>query len=234
MALEPYEGPKVKAPPARFLRTEVKGFFFQARSKHADIMTFANKVTLFRIISIPFFVACLVFLNPSRLYLKYAALAIFLLAIVSDVIDGYLARTMREKTRAGAILDPLADKALLLTAFIFLYKVSRAYLGISLPLWVLLTVISRDAIILTGCCLLMIIHKDIPIEPTWWGKLTTFFQMTTVIMIILGLRLAPVAWWLASIFTFISGVDYARRGINLLNAEHTTHTAGKAALGPSV
>ncbi|MDD5018907.1 MAG: CDP-alcohol phosphatidyltransferase family protein [Candidatus Omnitrophica bacterium] len=187
-------------------------------------MTFANKITLFRIISVPFFVACLIFYTPAKEHLKYLALGIFLAAIISDVIDGYIARSRRQKTEAGAILDPLADKALLLTAFIFLYRTSKMYFSISLPLWLLLTVISRDVIILVGSSILLATHKGLQIRPTWWGKLTTFFQMCTVVAIILQFPHAWVIWWLAGIFTFISGIDYAKTGINLLNNEHdTTH-----------
>lgn len=179
-------------------------------------MTLANKITLFRIISIPFFVACLVFYTPDKPLLKYLGLSIFLVAIISDIVDGYIARSLREKTRAGAILDPLADKALLITAFIFLYQASQMYWKIHLPLWVLLTVVSRDIIILTGSGLLLAMNRNVEINPTWWGKLTTFFQMATVVAIVLENSLAPMIWKLAAVFTFISGVDYARKGINLL------------------
>lgn len=187
-------------------------------------MNFANKITLFRIIAVPFFVACLIFYTPAKAYLKYLALTIFLLAIVSDVVDGHIARSLRQKTQAGAILDPLADKALLLTAFIFLYRTSKAYLTVKLPLWLLLIVISRDIIILVGSAILLVTHKDMQIWPTWWGKLTTFFQMCAIVAIILEYPGAWIVWWLAGIFTCISGIDYARKGINLLNSEHgTTH-----------
>ncbi len=183
-------------------------------------MTFANKITLFRIISIPFFVASLIFYTPDKPYLKFIALGIFLLAIVSDVVDGYIARTKRQKTNAGAILDPLADKALLVTAFIFIYRVSKTYFSVSLPLWVLLIVVSREAIILIGSGIILTTHQEFRIKPTWWGKLTTFFQMMTVISIILEWKQSWIAWGIASVFTIISGVDYARRGINILNTEH--------------
>lgn len=183
-------------------------------------MTFANKITLFRILSIPFFVATLVFYSPEKPYLKYAALSIFFVAIVSDVIDGYIARTKRQKTRAGAILDPLADKALLITAFAFLYGISKTYFSVKLPLWVLLTVISRDVIILIGSSIIMMTNSEVQIKPTWWGKLTTFFQMMTIASLILELQITPFIWWTASAFTVISGFDYARKGINTLNTEH--------------
>ncbi|MFB3919402.1 CDP-diacylglycerol--glycerol-3-phosphate 3-phosphatidyltransferase [Candidatus Velamenicoccus archaeovorus] len=196
-------------------------------------MNFANKITLFRIISVPFFVACLVFYTPAKDYLRYLAMAIFLLAIVSDVVDGYIARRQRQKTQAGAILDPLADKALLLTAFIFLYRTSKTYLAVALPLWFLLIVISRDIIILVGSAILLATQKNTQITPTWWGKLTTFFQMATVIAVILEYPKAWVVWELAAVFTCISGIDYARKGINILNTEYgsthaktTTRTSG--------
>ena len=190
-------------------------------------MTFANKITLFRIISIPFFIASLVFYAPEKEYLKYIALSIFLLAIVSDVLDGYIARTQRQKTRAGAILDPLADKALLSAAFIFLYQISRTYFVIALPLWVLLTFISRDAIILIGSGIILATRQEIDIKPTWWGKLTTFFQMMTVVTLMLEIRIAPVIWWTAALFTVISGVDYARLGINIINSFDHNHPHDK-------
>lgn len=183
-------------------------------------MTFANKVTLFRIISIPFFVASLIFYTPQNSYLKFIALGIFLLAIVSDIIDGYIARTQRQKTKAGAILDPLADKALLITAFIFVYRISKVYFAITLPLWVLLIVISRDVIIIVGSGILLTTHHEVQIKPTRWGKLTTFFQMMTIISIILESNFSPIVWWIASAFTVISGIDYARKGINTLNLDH--------------
>lgn len=183
-------------------------------------MTFANKITLFRIISIPFFNACLIFYTPGKPYLKTLALSIFLLAILSDVVDGYIARKHKQKTKAGAILDPLADKALLITAFIFAYKLSKLYFPTPLPLWILLVVISRDAIILIGSGLILATQNALKVEPTWWGKLTTFFQMITIIGVLTQIPYLPLIWWTASIFTIISGIDYARKGINILNSEH--------------
>ena len=169
------------------------------------MMTFANKITLFRIISIPFFAASLIFYSPEKSFLKFVALGIFLLAIVSDVVDGYIARMQRQKTKAGAILDPLADKALLITAFIFVYRISKAYFTICLPLWVLLIVISRDIIILVGSAILLSTHQSVQIAPTWWGKLTTFFQMMTIISVILEL---PFFLSCGSIHTLLTVNDF--------------------------
>lgn len=181
-------------------------------------MTFANKITLLRIISIPFFISALLFYSPQKEYLKTVALTIFLLAIISDCIDGYIARVKKQKTFAGAILDPLADKALLITAFIFVYRVSKIYFTIKMPLWVLLIVISRDAIILIGSGILLATHNSSKIQTTWWGKATTFFQMITIVSIILEFPASFLFWWTAVILTAISGFDYIRKGINALNS----------------
>ncbi|HQP91848.1 MAG TPA: CDP-alcohol phosphatidyltransferase family protein, partial [Candidatus Omnitrophota bacterium] len=155
--------------------------------------------------------------TPEKNFLKIIALLIFLLAIISDVIDGYIARTKRQKTKAGAILDPLADKALLITAFIFVRYVSIQYFHVVLPLWVLLIVISRDIIILIGSGILLATGSAIEIKPTWWGKLTTFFQMSTIISVIMEHNYSWIFWTMACIFTVISGIDYVRKGINALN-----------------
>jgi len=180
-------------------------------------MTFANKVTLFRVISTPFFVASLAFYAPERAYLKWIALGIFLLAAVSDAIDGAIARSRRQKTLAGAILDPVADKVLLITAFLLLYRVAKANLAVALPLWVVILVVSRDVIILVGGALILMVNKSKIITPTWWGKATTFLQMATVIGILLEVAAVRYVWWAACLLTAISGADYARRGIVALN-----------------
>ncbi len=180
-------------------------------------MTFANKVTLFRIVSIPFFIAALAFYTPERAFLKWVALGIFLLAVVSDGIDGYIARSHRQKTPAGAILDPVADKALLITAFLLLYRVSKAHLAVTLPLWVVILVVSRDVMILIGGALILMVNKSRQIAPTFWGKATTSLQMATVAGILLEIPAVRFVWWAACLLTAISGADYARRGIHALN-----------------
>jgi len=180
-------------------------------------MTFANKITLFRIISIPFFIAALALYTPERAYLKMVALGLFLLAVVSDVIDGALARAHRQKTPAGAILDPVADKTLLISAFLLLYRVAKAHLAVALPLWVVILVVSRDVILLIGGGLILMVDKNRSIEPTAWGKATTFFQMATVTGIILEIPAVRYVWWTMCLLTAASGVDYARRGIHALN-----------------
>ncbi len=179
-------------------------------------MNFANKISTFRIISVPFFVACLVYYGQSpdsREYLRYAALGIFILGVLSDAVDGYIARKARQQSKAGLILDPLGDKLLLMSAFICLYLVP---LPIRFPLPVILIVISRDILILLGAVVIFIVRQEINILPTRWGKLTTTFQMASVILVLMQWRYSYVFWWAAVFFTAISGTDYVMRGFKSL------------------
>lgn len=179
-------------------------------------MNFANKISTFRIISVPFFVACLVYYGQdiyNREYLRYAALGIFLLGVISDAVDGYIARKTKQQSQAGMILDPLGDKLLLMSAFICLYMIP---LPIRFPLPVILVVISRDVLILLGAVVIFIVKQEINILPTRWGKLTTMFQMSSVILVLLQWKYSFCFWWIAVFFTLISGVDYVMRGFKLL------------------
>jgi len=88
-------------------------------------MNFANKISIFRILSVPFFIACLLYYSVERDYLRYLALVIFILAVISDAVDGYVARKSKLQSKAGLVLDPLGDKLLLMGAFIFLSPISK-------------------------------------------------------------------------------------------------------------
>jgi len=181
-------------------------------------LNFANRVTILRILAVPFFIGTIVYYSPEREYLKDIALGIFLIAVISDLIDGYIARTRKEKTKAGALLDPLADKLLLISAFICLYKVGNLLGPLKFPLWIILAVISRDVILLLGSMIIYIVHGNLTIEPTRWGKATTFFQILSILGVLLQIPFSPLVWYLTLILTMISGVGYIRQGIKVLNA----------------
>ncbi len=179
-------------------------------------MNIANKISTFRILSVPFFIACLVYYSPERQFLKNLALAIFVLGVISDGLDGFVARKAKLQSKAGLILDPLGDKLLLLSAFIFLSPMSK--LPLKFPLWVTFIVISRDAIIILGAVVIYMVKQTLDVYPTKWGKLTTTFQMLSVICILLQWKPVAFLWWIAVIFTVISGVDYVKRGFKILYA----------------
>jgi len=176
----------------------------------------ANKISTFRILSVPFFIACLLYYSPEREFLRFVALGIFVLGVVSDAVDGYIARRSKLVSKAGMVLDPLGDKLLLMSAFIILSSVNS--FGIKFPVWVTLVVISRDVIILLGTVLIYMIKQKLNISPTRWGKFTTTFQMLSVAVVLFQVKSAFVFWWVAVIFTIISGVDYIMRGFKVLYA----------------
>jgi len=185
-------------------------------------MNFANKISTFRILSVPFFIACLVYYgrNPgANGYLRFVALAIFILGVISDAVDGYIARKSKQHSPAGLILDPLGDKLLLMSAFVCLYFIP---LPIRFPLPVILIVLSRDLLILLGALIIFIVKQEINVLPTRWGKLTTSFQMLAVVTVLLQFHFAFVIWWIAAAFTVVSGTDYIMRGFKILYALDTS------------
>lgn len=175
-------------------------------------MNWANRVTLLRIILIPFFVGALIYQHLDR------ALWIFALAVVTDAIDGYIARVHSQKTTLGSFLDPLADKLLLTTAFISLAVMEG--LPVRLPPWIPLIVITRDVIILLGAALIHMNTGELTIRPSFWGKLTTCLQMATILAVLTEFSGVKIIWWSMIIATIVSGWGYVLRGMTLLNANN--------------
>lgn len=181
-------------------------------------MSLANKLSLFRILLVPVFVLCLVYYRPGeREILRYLAVGLFALGVVTDAVDGYVARAERQATRLGAILDPAADKLLLVTAFLSLSLITSLPESLRLPAWVPILVLSRDVIIVAGWLLIVLVTGDLQAQPSRLGKLTTFLQMIAVVSILLGLGCAKTILFVAMFFTVLSGIGYVRRGNRLLN-----------------
>ena len=166
-------------------------------------------LTLFRILSSPL-LAWLLFQSRFR-----EALVLVSISGVTDWLDGWAARKLHVSGKAGVVLDPLADKVLLTTLFIVL-----GLIGL-LPLWMLLLGVGRDLVIVTGASLLRFLRGYRKFLPSTWGKVSTFFQIVLVFLILTHAAypyrfigfLASLALLLAALFTSISGVDYIRRGI---------------------
>ena len=180
-------------------------------------MNLANKVSILRILLIPFFVISIIYYRPEKDFLRFIALGIFSLAVITDGIDGYIARISRKRSSLGTILDPMADKLLLVTAFICLSIANNLPSGLRLPPWVPIVVISRDVIIVLGAAIIHLTTGKLQISPSYLGKLTTFLQMATIISVLTQYNYSPVIWNTAVFFTVISGVDYIRKGSRFLN-----------------
>ncbi|MCX7738705.1 MAG: CDP-alcohol phosphatidyltransferase family protein [Hydrogenothermaceae bacterium] len=140
-------------------------------------MGLANKLTLLRIFLVPIFIILIGYSEP--LY----ALIVFTVAGLTDAIDGYVARKRNEITQFGKIVDPIADKTLLLSAFVFIYNSSLMY---KFPFWFVVLVISRDVYILLGSFLIYLIKGHLKVNPSIFGKMTTFLQIGIVIYVLVS------------------------------------------------
>ncbi len=182
-------------------------------------MTTATKITFVRLFLIPVFVAFAVHYadtvaqgKPSEWY-RWAAVATFIIASLSDALDGYIARRFNQQSRLGRILDPAADKGLLFAAIVTLTVSSWPN---SLPLWFTTLVISRDVGCLVGALLIQHAVGKVHVRPHWSGKVATFFQMVALAWVMLGLpgdlaRHSIIA--IAGVFTLLSAIVYSLDGL---------------------
>lgn len=136
---------------------------------------------------------------------------VFIIAVITDGLDGYIARTRNQMTSLGRFLDPIADKILILSASLVLTKEIPSL--IPLPLWYIVIVLSRDLCIITGTSLIYFLRGKIEIQPLLIGKITTVLQMAVIISIIIKLPNPQFLWYLSSLFTFISAFRYILDGI---------------------
>ncbi len=200
-------------------------------------MTTANKITVTRILLIPVFVMMAIYYGRGlqkghpREWQRIAAIFLFLVASASDGLDGYVARRYNQRSRLGVVLDPIADKGLLLAAIITLSFSNWTY---EFPLWFPVLVITRDVVIVIGTALLHYLVGEVQVRPSWMGKTATALQMVAISMVLLQLNFfsrtvqifgqgvefnfldIPVT--LAGIFTLISGIGYVMRGIQQFQA----------------
>ena len=167
-------------------------------------MNWPNRITIFRIILIPIFIISIMY---SRLDI---ALVIFLVASLSDALDGYLARVLGQKTHLGSILDPIADKMLINSAFVSFSLVKELPAYLRMPVYVPVVIISRDVLILIGAITLYFVNGKLDVKPSMLGKATTCLQMFAVILLLVKFVYSSWAWNIAVFFTVLSGIDYLR------------------------
>ena len=152
--------------------------------------------------------------------LRWVATGIFLGIFLLDALDGYFARKRNEISRLGTLLDPLTDKAMLLSALVLLSLPSRAF-EFSLPVWFVVLVISRDVILVGGALIIQSLVEKVTVQPRITGKGTTFFQAIVILWVLLGReqRIFMVFVGIAACLTFISGVQYIYDGIRQLEKQ---------------
>src|SRR5882757_6884614 len=190
-------------------------------------MTMANKITIVRILMIPAFVTMAIYYGESinrgdpLEWQRYVAIIIFILAAVSDGLDGYVARRYNQRSALGVYLDPIADKGLLLSGIITLsisnWSQSDPEYG-SFPAWFPVLVITRDAVILVGAVILhLLIGNKMRVKPNWSGKVATVCQMCAIAWVMLQLRLLLllIVVVVTVIFTVISYAVYVLDGVRM-------------------
>jgi len=137
-------------------------------------MNLPNAITIIRILLIPLFLYKII--QGEMIF----ATAVYLTAAISDGLDGFIARVWKLQTKLGTFLDPMADKLLVTASFL-----SLSMIGI-IPLWITLAVISRDIIIVGGSLLVYLLKHELNIRPQLIGKVTTFFQFSYILLVLLG------------------------------------------------
>jgi CDP-diacylglycerol--glycerol-3-phosphate 3-phosphatidyltransferase len=183
-------------------------------------MTTANKVTIARILLVPFFVMqVLYYVEAGAEIHRLLAVLSFAVASISDGIDGYIARRYNQRSELGAFLDPLADKLLLVSAVVMLSFDHAPHLP-RLPLWLTVTVLSRDVLLAIGTWVIQHTCGKTVVRPSLLGKAATVMQMTCVLWALLKW---PSNWlfvWLvlAAALTAFSGVFYVIDGVGQLSA----------------
>ncbi len=165
-------------------------------------MNLPNKLTMFRVILIPFFVVfLLVDITPVD---KWIALAVFIIASLTDMLDGKIARKYNLVTNFGKFMDPLADKLLVCSALVCLVAVDR------IPAWMVIVIIAREFII--SGFRLVASDNGVVIAAGYWGKFKTTFQIIMICLMIADLAalqlLTAIVTWVAVILTIVSLVDY--------------------------
>lgn len=195
-------------------------------------MTTANKVTILRMLLIPFFVVeALYYVKTGKEVFRLLSMLAFLIAAICDGVDGYIARRYNQRSELGAILDPLADKLLLVSGIILFSFNNEPRFG-SIPLWLTGTIIGRDLLLLVGLGVIQMTVGKIKVRPRIIGKIATVLQMICIVWILLqwDMELRPLWFsiWTAAagLCTGISGLLYVLDGMKQL-ASHPTSSATK-------
>ncbi len=202
----------------------------------SKVVTLPNVLTVVRMALIPVFVGALY-------YQRFGwALAVFVAAGVTDGLDGLFARKFNQYSQLGQILDPIADKLLLVTSFITLSMPSimePSALGpphprhLPVPFWVTAAVISRDVFIVVGAATINIVTGFRGFRPSWLGKANTFVQIFAIVLVLVAAGFPPLRGYLPTVYTtvfafaVISGIHYVFWTSKLLNEDRATRDSSQ-------
>ena len=190
-------------------------------------MTTANKITIFRILLVPFFIVMvLYYVDTGNDLYRLLAIFAFALASISDGVDGYIARRYKQHSELGRILDPLADKLLLVSGIVLLSLNNEPHLD-RIPMWLTATILSRDVLLLIGLAVIQYVCGRITVRPVIIGKVATVLQMTCVLWALLKWSNEWLLIWAigAALCTGVSGLIYVVEGVRQLSASPSSSAA---------
>ncbi len=205
-------------------------------------LSWPNRISLMRLLLVAPFVVLMLH-QQERPLCRYLALGIFLVMAFSDLADGFLARRLGRTSRLGAILDPLADKALMICAA-FLLTLPHSYVrGAQLPEWVVVLIVGKDLWVLVGFLLVFLLTGKVKISPNLFGKLCTAGQLVMVTAVLIspelnatglpiGTWLARVLWWTVAGLSLLAAVGYTRLGVAFVAEQDHGHTGNRARQAP--
>jgi len=192
------------------------------------ILSWANRITITRILLLVPFVSCMLKMNDealseqTRCWMRYIAVLFFLVMAGSDVLDGYFARKKRQITRLGSFLDPMADKLLMTCACVLLASSGGAVKGFSLPPTVAVLIIGKDLFLLIGFLIVYFITFQVRIVPALVGKIATTLQLSMVAAVLLAPEISKlitnwiwalrVLWWSAAGTAVLATLIYILQG----------------------
>jgi cardiolipin synthase len=173
-----------------------------------------NLLTLTRILLLPFFAATLI-------YKEYQyALMLFVVASITDILDGFIARIKNQITYFGTILDPVADKFFIITSFVLMSNFEL------IPKWLTIIVISKDVIVITGCMIVYFVTNKLVIEPSFLGKISSTCQFILIGLVLLLLNIGEgfdvpfILFIVVAVLTSAAGIDYVMKGLRVANSEN--------------
>ncbi|HAV61645.1 MAG TPA: hypothetical protein DCY13_04680 [Verrucomicrobiales bacterium] len=195
-------------------------------------MTTANKITIFRILLIPFFISqVLYYSHGGDEWHRLAAILSFAAAAISDGIDGYIARHYNQRSELGSVLDPLADKLLLVSGLVLLSFDNEPNL-VQIPIWLAAVVFGRDIILAIGALVIYIFCHQVKVRPNFIGKAATVLQMAVVLWALLKWNYEWLFWIMigAGVCTGVSGLLYVLDGMRQLST--SPHSSASNAAEP--
>ncbi|MFW6061532.1 MAG: CDP-alcohol phosphatidyltransferase family protein [Planctomycetota bacterium] len=206
----------------------------QHRKEHHHVpvwpwLTWPNRISLGRLLLVPVVILLLLYLDdwePAR----RIALGVIAVMAVSDMVDGVLARRLHKQTRLGAILDPLADKALIISAVVLLSLPGSSVPSARLPVWVVVAVVGKDLWVVIGFLVVYLVTDQFVVRPSAYGKAATLVQLVMVVSVLaapefnrldvadgqLGMTVARVLTAVAGGLSVLAAVSYTRMGLRFV------------------